>query len=86
MGWSLSKGSNFEFRQERALVSADGNNLSWSCPCGGPVYLFTNVVAGDLANLVPHSVLNATPNISSIHNLTRYQSRLLAHQWPLPFL
>jgi hypothetical protein len=37
MGWSLSKESNFEFRQERALVSADGNNLSWSCPCGGPV-------------------------------------------------
>jgi hypothetical protein len=45
-------------------------------------YLFTNVGVGDLANLVLHSVLNATPNISSIHNLTRYRSRVLAHQWP----
>jgi hypothetical protein len=37
MGWSLSKGSNCEFRGERTVVCADGNNVAWSCPCGGPV-------------------------------------------------
>ena len=37
MGWSLSRGSRFEFSGAQTLVCADGNNVAWTCPCGGPV-------------------------------------------------
>lgn len=37
MGWSLSKDCSFEFQGVQTLVSPDGNNVAWACPCGGPV-------------------------------------------------
>jgi len=37
MGWSLGKVNHFEFGGEGTVVCADGNNVAWSCPCGGPV-------------------------------------------------
>src|SRR3990167_2874748 len=34
MGWSLSKDCSFEFQGVQTLVSPDGNNVAWACPCG----------------------------------------------------
>ncbi len=36
MGWSLED-CTFQFQEEKALVSADGNNVAWICNCGGPI-------------------------------------------------
>ncbi len=37
MGWSLSMVEEFWFRGESAHVHPDGNNASWTCPCGHAV-------------------------------------------------
>jgi hypothetical protein len=37
MGWSFSSTTQFEFGGKITLVSADGNNVAWRCPCGAPV-------------------------------------------------
>ena len=65
MGWSLSIVERFEYEGASAVAAADGNNVAWCCPCGGPVlFVYQNGRRGSSS-----SVPSKCPKCSSEYYL-----------------